>query len=200
MPESSGAAGTQTVTVVVDRERLRQVESLLRYLGHPPLVPTRANEHELTPANELDTLGGNVESDKLGFPVCISVADPLKELQRHLGHRPLNRSPEPWRWNLGAYFGEASGRSSNDNPFFSLPRSEPQDGRDEPSNLQDLTAAFTHLSTSNSPASSTAALFRARTPPGSSVARLSPTKGTKYYAIIVGKCTGVYYGEWYANI
>lgn len=36
--------------------------------------------------------------------------------------------------------------------------------------------------------------------PGSSAGRLSPRKGTKYYAIIIGKCTGVYYGEWYVNI
>ena len=122
--ESPGAAGVQTVSVVVDRERLRQVETLLRQLDLPPLVPTGVN----------------------------------------------------------------------------LPRSEAQDGRNEPSEMQHLTDAFMRLSTSNNPALSTAALLGARTPPGSSAGRLSPRKGAKYYAIIIGKCTGVYYGEWYVNI
>ena len=122
--ESPGAAGIQTVSVVIDRERLRQVETLLQQLDLPPLVPTGVN----------------------------------------------------------------------------LPRSKAQDRHNEPSEMQNLTDAFMHLSTSNNPASSTAALLQAHTLPGSSVGHLSPRKGTKYYAIIIGKCTGVYYGEWYVNI
>ena len=197
--ESSSAAGTQSVSVVIDRDRLRQVETLLWQLGQPPLVPTGVNE--------LETLEGNVESDELGSSVRFSVGNPLQELQRHLGHHPVPHSLVPSRWNLGAldentesHEVKASGRPSNNNPFFSLPQYELQDRCDDPSELQDLTAAFTCLSTSNNPASSTAALFRARTPPGSSAARLSPRKGTKYYAVIIGKCTGVYYSEWYADI
>ena len=124
LQESPGAASTQTVSIVIDREHLRQVETLLWQLGQPPLVPTGVN----------------------------------------------------------------------------LPRSEPQDGHNEPSEMQDLTDTFMCLSMSNNPASSTAALLWARTPPSSLAARLSPRKGTKYYAIIIGKCTGVYYGEWYTNI
>ena len=122
--ESPGAAGVQTVSVVVDREQLRQVETLLQQLDLPPLVPTGVN----------------------------------------------------------------------------LPRSEAQDGHNEPSEMQNLTDTFMRLSTSNNPASSTAAFLRAHTLPSSSAGHLSPRKGTKYYAIIIGKCTGVYYGEWYVNI
>ncbi|EDR04382.1 uncharacterized protein LACBIDRAFT_304606 [Laccaria bicolor S238N-H82] len=108
-------------------------------------------------------------------------------------------SPVPSVQNLGALQENTEsrevktvGRPSNDNPLFGLP----QDGRYKPSELQDLTAAFTRLSTSNNPGSSTGALFQACTPPGPSATRLSPRKGLKYYAIIIGKCIGVYYGEW----
>ena len=135
------------------------------------------------------------------------MGNPLQELQHHLGHHPIPHSLIPSRWNLGAldentesHEVEASGCPSNNNPFFGLPQYKLQDGCDNPSKLKDLTATFMHLSTSNNPASSTAALFRAHTLPGSLAACLSPRKGTKYYAIIIGKCTGVYYSEWYADI
>ena len=134
-----------------------------------------------------------------GSPVCFPVDDALEQLLHHLA------------WHLCR--------------CFSLLLSELQDWHDEAPDWQELTAAFTCLSTSNNPASSTAASFRAQdgcdtpselqdstatstaalfwahTLPGSSATHLpSPKKGSKYYTIIVGKCTGVYYGEWYVNI
>ena len=41
--ESPGTASVQTVSVVVDHERLRQVETRLQQLNLPPLVPTGVN-------------------------------------------------------------------------------------------------------------------------------------------------------------
>ena len=63
----------------------------------------------------------------------------------------------------------------------------------------DLTTAFSNLSTSNDPAP-----LVPRAPPGfppySSTFQPSPLLNAKYYVIVKGKCTGVYYGGWYAYI
>ncbi|EDR02659.1 uncharacterized protein LACBIDRAFT_308174 [Laccaria bicolor S238N-H82] len=159
LQESAGAASAQTVTVVIDRERLRQVETLLQHLNQPPLVPTAVNEPNV--------LEGNVESDGLGSPMPFSAGNPLEGLRHHLGHRPLHHSPVPsppnhgalchrplhhspvpYVRNLGALQEntkycevETIGHPYNDNPLFSLP----QDRCYEQSKLQDLTAAFTCL-------------------------------------------------------
>ena len=75
-----------------------------------------------------------------------------------------------------------------------------QDGHDfqsEPSGFLDLTAAFLHLSTSNDPAP-----LVPRAPPGFPPYSLTfqPSLNAKYYVIVKGKCTGIYYGNWYAYI
>jgi hypothetical protein len=81
--------------------------------------------------------------------------------------------------------------ASIDNPITY--RFETQDGlrsQNEPSEL-DLTPAFSCLSTSDAPV-----LLEPRTPPGfRSTSRFN--NAYKYYVIVRGKCTGVYYSEWY---
>ena len=161
----------------------------------PPLINWSMRPRQTSTNNVLQESSGTAG----GSPMCFPVDDALEQLLHHPARHPCRR--------------------------FSLPLSELQDGCDEASEWQELTATFTRLSMSNNPASSTVASFRAQdgrdepselqnstaantaasfwacTPPGSSATRLSsPKKGSKYYTIIVGKCTGVYYGEWYVNI
>ena len=81
--------------------------------------------------------------------------------------------------------------ASVDNPLtYQLETQDRFCSQNEPSEL-DLTPAFLCLSTSDAPV-----LLEPHAPPGSPSA--SPFNNAyKYYVIIRGKCTGVYYGEWY---
>ena len=63
----------------------------------------------------------------------------------------------------------------------------------ETSDLLDLTAAVSHLSTLDAPV-----VLEPRAPPGSpSYLFASPLLNRKYYVILKGICTGIYYGVWY---
>lgn len=151
----------------------------------PPAInwSTKPKGYRLVPSGQgVRNPQVNVEVHEVESTGCPSVNNPLRELCRHLGYPP----------HPGLALSKPQDRRS-------LALSELQDGRsshNDPSEFLDLTAAFSHLSTSNNPA-----LLEARTLPGillrASSTQLSPRKNpNKYYAITIGKCAGVYYGEW----
>ena len=168
----------------------------------PPPINWSTRPRQTTTNNVLQESSGAAG----GSPMHSRVDDALEQLLRHLAQHPRRRfgwpqselqdgCDEAAEWQeLAAAFARLS---TSNNPSSTAASFR----RDEPSELQDSTATLMRLFTSDNPTSSTAASFRARTPPGSSATRpSSPKKGSKYYTIIVGKCTGVYYGVWYVNI
>ena len=184
----------------------------------PPPINWSTRPRQTTTNNVLQESSGAAG----GSPMHSRVDDALEQLLRHLAQHPRRRfgwpqselqdgCDEAAEWQeLAAAFARLS---TSNNPSSTAASFR----RDEPSELQDSTATLMRVSTSYNPTSSTAALFRAHTPPGSSATCAasfqahtppsssatrpsSPKKGSKYYTIIVGKCTGVYYGVWYVNI
>ena len=199
----SSTAGAGTVSMTIGCECLDQLEELLHHLGQPPLVSSGqgiSNPQVNAKVREVKSTG---------YP---SVDTPLRELCCHLGY-PLHcrlAVSEPQDGHSLAFSEPQDGCSSapsEPKDGCSLALSKPQDrhnlglsklqdghsSHNDPSEVLDLTAVFSHLSASNNQA-----FLEACIPPGippqASSTQFSPQKNSKYYAITVGKCAGVYYG------
>jgi hypothetical protein len=118
----------------------------------------------------------------------------LALLSRHLGLRRSVGVVDVSSQQDGSNFYGVEFSTSVNNPISIV--YEYQDRicpQNEPSEL-DLTAALSRLSTSDAPV-----LLEPRAPPGcpSNFSTSPFLNAYKYYVVIKGKCTGVYYGKWY---